>query len=370
MYVTMHIEDGWWWVISYGLPKGHRPVRLPRTTRRHYAVLWAYAYGLSMGYLRVLCHGVARFTCGHPRGPCGFHRAWGHPYVQFCGKRTLRADTLRAWEYQYDRWCRALQGPVRLVSARSGYIHQAKHDYVTFDFRARKTTNWPSMGTNSFVGHVWKLYILNLRPGVPAQFKILRNIVRTRNACRVISHGFTQVLALTGPVDCLRALCDLGINYLMLRSNLWPTGVPQPVRLGEPYESVVRGKSIRNQSPAMQLSHAFSRFSVCSCDFWPSIACARKVPLRMQCGPVQTPYGLWNTLRPVLQNRIGANIGHVEPMDAFRRTLYGPKIVGSPSLKAVHAHLTATVYTAPYGSNRKTRSAVIRPVWSEFSLCA
>ena len=43
--------------------------------------------------------------------------------------------------------------------------------------------------------------------------------------------------------------------------------VQGPVRHGEPYESVVRGKSIRNHSPAMLLSHALSRFSVFSCDF-------------------------------------------------------------------------------------------------------
>ena len=52
-----------------------------------------------------------------------------------------------------------------------------------------------------------------------AEFKILRNIVRTRNACREISNMFTQAWPLTGPVDCPRASCDLGIKYLMLRSH-------------------------------------------------------------------------------------------------------------------------------------------------------
>ena len=51
-----------------------------------------------------------------------------------------------------------------------------------------------------------------------------------------------------------------------------PTGVPRLRSLGELKEAVVRGKSVRNHPPAMQLSHAFSRFSVRSCDFWPSIA--------------------------------------------------------------------------------------------------
>ena len=41
-----------------------------------------------------------------------------------------------------------------------------------------------------------------------------------------------------------------------------PTGVPRLVRLGELKEAVVRGKSVRNHPPAMQLSHAFLRFLV------------------------------------------------------------------------------------------------------------
>ena len=62
----------------------------------------------------------------------------------------------------------------------------------------------------------------------------------------------------------------------------------------------------------MQLSHAFFRFSVCSCDCLPSIAwtrtCTPQVstrPHRMLCGPVQTPYGLLNNLRSVLQTSMG-----------------------------------------------------------------
>ena len=39
----------------------------------------------------------------------------------------------------------------------------------------------------------------------------------------------------------------------------------------------------------------------------------RKMPLRMQCGPVQTPYGLWNNLRPVLHTSMGQNTRSVEP---------------------------------------------------------
>ena len=45
-------------------------------------------------------------------------------------------------------------------------------------------------------------------------------------------------------------------------------------------------------------------------------------------------------------------------MGAFWTTtnLYGPKMVGSPSLKAVHPHLSATGYTAPYGSKKHRKS--------------
>ena len=43
-----------------------------------------------------------------------------------------------------------------------------------------------------------------------------------------------------------------------------PAGGPRPLRLEEPYEFVVRGKSVRNYHPAMLLSRAFSRFSECS----------------------------------------------------------------------------------------------------------
>ena len=44
--------------------------------------------------------------------------------------------------------------------------------------------------------------------------------------------------------------------------------------------------------------------------FWPSEPVRvphgfRKVLLRMQYGPVQTPYGLWNSLQPVLQTSMG-----------------------------------------------------------------
>ena len=106
-------------------------------------------------------------------------------------------------------------------------------------------------------------------------------------------HRFCPVRA----VDCPRASCDLGMKLLMLWSHVWdPRVCPGSKDLGSHMWLCVR-----NHPPA------FSRFSVCSCNFWPSIGPAqvphgfRKVSLQMQCGPVQTPYGLWNNLLPVLQ---------------------------------------------------------------------
>ena len=96
-----------------------------------------------------------------------------------------------------------------------------------------------------------------------------------------------------------------------------PTGVPQLIKLGERYESVVRGKSVRNHPAVMQLSHAFSLFSLCSLANFGQVqrepVCVtrgfRRVSLQMQCGPMQAPYGLWNNQRPVLQTSMGQILG-------------------------------------------------------------
>ena len=91
-----------------------------------------------------------------PEGPLWI--PYGHQNIRtfsFAGTIQLRLDAVRAWEYPYDQWCRALRGPARAASAHSRSVNQAKHDYVTFDpVRARKTTNWPSMGPKSLVAHV------------------------------------------------------------------------------------------------------------------------------------------------------------------------------------------------------------------------
>ena len=98
--------------------------------------------------------GYVRFICGHPRGPCRFHTGMGT-------STRSRVDAVRAWEYPHDQWCRALLGPVGHASARSGYIYQTKHDYVTFDplGPGRLLTD-----AKSLLAQVSKLYMLNLQP--------------------------------------------------------------------------------------------------------------------------------------------------------------------------------------------------------------
>ena len=170
-------------------------------------MLWSHAYGRSMCYLRVLwsrgCKipylyltGSVRFTCGYPRGPCGFHTGMG---TSVAGTVRSRVDALRAWQYPYDQRYRALRDPVRPASACSCYIYHAIHDYMTFDL----------LGPGRLLtGYLWAeiagsscLKVVHAQPsvtGYTAQFRILRKIVRTRNACRVISHVFTQAWPLHG----------------------------------------------------------------------------------------------------------------------------------------------------------------------------
>ena len=85
-----------------------------------------------------------------------------------------------------------------------------------------------------------------------------------------------------------------------------PKGVPRPVRLGEPYESVVCEKSVPSYNCHMRSPGCLCVLAILVQYTMNSYAYGfRKVPLRMQCGPVYMPYGLWITLRPVLQNSMG-----------------------------------------------------------------
>ena len=149
--------------------------------------IWTF-YGLSacsfVTGLRI------RFMCGYPRGPLGFHMGMGTSIHSVLQEPYSPVQML----CPYDQWCRALRGPVRPVSAGLGYIYQAKQDYVTFD---------PLGPTRLLTGLLWVeivgspcLEVVHAQSSAvgytaPAQYKILRNIVWTRNACLVISHGNT-----------------------------------------------------------------------------------------------------------------------------------------------------------------------------------
>ena len=130
-------------MISYGFPKGHMPVRLPNSYDPGPLVGITRSSGhMHTGVLWVICvFGVARYrTCTsqvHARVPYGsLWIPYGHVDIRtFWIVGTVRSsvDAVRAWKYPYDHSCWALRGSLRPASARSGYIYQAKHDYVTFD---------------------------------------------------------------------------------------------------------------------------------------------------------------------------------------------------------------------------------------------
>ena len=94
-------------------------------------------------------------------------------------------------------------------------------------------------------------------------------------------------------------------------------------------------------------------------------------PYRRRTG-FGTTYGqycrpVWGKYRVCRTHRYGPLLDHA-------RHSTGPKS-SEAYLKAVHAQLSATGYTDTYGSKNhrkivQTRSAVIRPVVSGFSLCA
>ena len=91
------------------LPKGHRPVRLPKSYgpgpligimrccgHMHTGVLWVICIFFSHGVARyrtctLQCHVPLGSSAGTLGAPVDFIRAWAHPYVQFCGNRTVRS---------------------------------------------------------------------------------------------------------------------------------------------------------------------------------------------------------------------------------------------------------------------------------------
>ena len=147
MHVTMHIEEGWFHTEFPRVmgPYGSQVLRAG-TTCRHYATLWSHANGRSMGYLRVIWSRVERyvrvpymlrkFTCGHPIGLCGFHMGVGTSIRS-------RADAVRAWEYLYDQWYRALRGPVRTrISHRFSSFWPVWGPWTARDLHVTEVFGW------------------------------------------------------------------------------------------------------------------------------------------------------------------------------------------------------------------------------------
>ena len=94
-----------------------------------------------------------------------------------------------------------LTGSCEARKCTLGLYLPSQTDYVTFD---------PLGLGRLLTGLLWQeiagspcLKVVHAQPssaaGYTAHFKIFRNIVRTRNACRVISHALTQVWPLRGP---------------------------------------------------------------------------------------------------------------------------------------------------------------------------
>ena len=179
----------------------------------------------SMGYLRLLrLQDTYRFRKVHVRVPRGsLLIPCRHGDI-----RTFRfAGTVRSV------WMPCGLGNTRTVSGAGPYGVQwgprgSLEFYLPSQIRlcdiwpikARKTTNWPSMGTKSLVAHVWKLYMLNLQPwDIRHNSKFFETSFGLAMPC-----DFPRVytgLVLTGPTDCPGVSCDIGIKYLMLRSHIW-----------------------------------------------------------------------------------------------------------------------------------------------------
>ena len=140
-----------------------------------------------------------RFTCGPPRGPCGFHTGMGTS-VRSVLRESYGPVRIAGLGISVRSVVQGLTGSGEARECTLGlYLPSQTRLCDMWPIRARKTTNWLSMGTKSLVAHVLK--VVHAQPsaaGYTAKFKI-RNIVRTRNACRVTSHVLTQAWPLRGP---------------------------------------------------------------------------------------------------------------------------------------------------------------------------
>ena len=112
-------------------------------------MLWSHAYGHSMRYPCSLVLGLQ-------------DKVHMGTSVRSCAGLGIFASA-STWRDIGVQWCRALRGPVRPASVGSGYIYQTRLCDI-WPVMARKTTNWPSMGTKSLVAHFWTLYRFNLLP--------------------------------------------------------------------------------------------------------------------------------------------------------------------------------------------------------------
>ena len=97
-----------------------------------------------------------------------------------------------------------VRGPVRPASARSGYIYQGKHDYVTYDPLGPGRLLTDPLGTKSLVAMSESCTCSVFSRGI---YGIIQNSSKHRADSQCMSCDFPRVytgFALTGPVDCPR----------------------------------------------------------------------------------------------------------------------------------------------------------------------
>ena len=126
-----------------------------------------------------------------------------------------------------------------------------------------------------------------------------------------------------------------------------PTGVPRPVRLGEPYESVVGGKSVPSCDATVTcillvlcVLAILAQYSMNPYIYSTGFV---RCPFRCSAGLCRcrkgfgTPYG--QSCRIVCgKYRACRTHKYRRLSDLTRTTLHDSKIIGSPSRKAVHAY--------------------------------
>ena len=127
-------------------------------------------------------------------------------------------------------------------------------------------------------------------------------------------------LVLTGPVDCPRASCDLGIKHLMLRSHVWDPRVYPGSKDLESHRSLWSVDSTYEISLLRCSCHMRSPGSLCVLVIFSSIAWTRTRTQRVSEGaPSDAVRARADSVRaleqpiPSLADKYGANKGPVEP---------------------------------------------------------